>query len=178
MTRFVTGTLLAVGLAMATHAGAEAIADLQLRVVRLDPRNETAMAVVDSIWDPESTVDYTRSGLSVGCLLPGADDGAARIRRGDVFRFKLIKQGGYRLLVPSTGWPVTCHCGAGRSKSAVLQGAFVRDVGLDDSVRLRGHFGPRKPGPIRVRIGWRSQDLSANLAEDGVPVASAASRRR
>jgi hypothetical protein len=154
--------MLALLLAAAPPIAAESLAEMQMHVVQVDRHEEVAYAVVDSIWDAESRVNLTRTGLSADCMLPGEQSWFARIRRGDTLRFKLVRQGGFRLSVPSTGWPMRCRCPSGaRTRAAVLQGAFVRPTGLDDSFRLRGFFGPRKHAGFRLRVTWKSEDLSS-----------------
>jgi hypothetical protein len=135
-----------------------------MHVLALNARSETAIAVIDSIWDAETRANLTRRGLSADCMLAGDQDWAAHIRRGDTLVFKLVRQGGYRLLVPRAGWSLRCRCAGGaRTRTALLQGEFVEGAGLDDSLRLRGFFGPRRPGGFRLRVGWKSQELSGSV---------------
>ena len=142
-------------------AHGESLAELQMHVLALNTRGETAIAVVDSIWDAETGASLTARGLSADCMLAGNADWAVRIRHGDTLVFKLVKQGGYRLLVPHAGWPLRCRCaGVTRTRTSLLQGGFVGAAGLDDALRLRGFFGPRKPPRFRLRVGWKSQELS------------------
>ena len=162
----------------ACAARSESLAELRMRIVEFNLRDEFAVALVDSIWDTETGANLTKTGMSADCLLPGDQSWFARIRPGDTLRFKLVHEKGYRLAVPHAGWPMHCRCtGGARTRQALLQGEFVLPSGLDDSMRLPGFFGPRNPGSFRLRVGWKSQELSQRnedheLRRDEVVLAS------
>jgi hypothetical protein len=148
---------LALAIVVARTASAEPLADIDVHVIRYDKKQEIAIAVVDSIWRLSETKSSADSTYTVTCPITGTtDQWYLRVQRGDTIQVNFSQK---RLSIPSTGIPRTCNCvGKPRAKPRLhaLRAMFSTSVGLKDSIKVPGRFGPKKIG-FRLRISWDTE---------------------